>query len=39
MGADKPTILPPIITNFSELVDIGLIRMYTKFEGEKLIRS
>jgi hypothetical protein len=29
----------PIITELSGLVDIGLIRMYTKFEGEKLNRS
>jgi hypothetical protein len=30
---------PPINTKLSVLVDIRLIRMYTKFEGEKLIRS
>ena len=29
----------PIVTKLAGLVDIGLMRMYTKFEGGKLIRS
>jgi len=32
-------IFSSIITKLSGPVGIGLIRMYTKFEGEKLIRS
>jgi hypothetical protein len=32
-------IFSPIITKLSGLVDIGLIRMSTKSEGEKLIGS
>jgi len=31
--------ISPIITKLSGPVDIGLIRMYTKFEGEKMIRN
>jgi hypothetical protein len=31
--------ISPIITKLSELVDLGLNRVYTKFEREKMSRS
>ena len=32
-------IFPSIITKLTRLVDIGLIRIYTKFERENMFRS